>query len=66
MTRDGPIHRSLKPKVGPLSLPQIMIDQFTTGFDQLLTAKFTEQAGDVVIDSISIDDGKMTIVAHKR
>jgi uncharacterized protein YpmS len=53
-------------KVGPLSLPQSMIDQFTADFDQLLTTKFAEQAGDVVIDSISIEDGKMTIVAHRR
>jgi uncharacterized protein YpmS len=53
-------------KVGPLSLPQSIIDQFTTGFDQLLTARFTQEAGDVVIDSITIEDGKMTIVAHKR
>ena len=53
-------------KVGPLSLPQSMIDQFSAGFDQILTAKFTEQAGDVVVDSITINDGKMTIVAHKR
>jgi len=53
-------------KVGPLSLPQSMIDQFTTSFDQLLTARFSEEAGAVAIDSINIADGKMTIVAHKR
>jgi uncharacterized protein YpmS len=53
-------------KVGPLSLPQNMIDQFTTAFDQLLNERFSQEAGDVAIDSITIADGKMTIVAHKR
>ena len=53
-------------KVGPLSLPQSIMDQFTAGFDQLLTARFAQEAGDVVIDSITIEDGKMTIVAHRR
>jgi uncharacterized protein YpmS len=61
-----PHSQIIEAKVGPLSLPQSMIDQFTTGFDQLLTAKFAEQAGDIVIDSIDINDGKMTIVAHRR
>jgi len=61
-----PHSQIVEAKVGPLSLPQSMIDQFTTGFDQLLTARFTEEAGDLVIDSINIDDGKMTIVAHRR
>ena len=53
-------------RVGPLSLPQSMIDQFTTSFDQLLNDRFSEEAGAVAIDSITIADGKMTIVAHKR
>jgi hypothetical protein len=43
-----------------------MIDQFSTRFNQELSRKFTEQAGDVIIESITIADGKMTIVAHKR
>jgi len=69
VTADGqglPRSEIVEAKVGPLSLPQSMIDQFTAGFDQLLTTKFAEEAGDVVIDSISIEDGKMTIVAHRR
>jgi uncharacterized protein YpmS len=61
-----PHSQIVEAKVGPLSLPQNMIDQFTAGFDQLLTARFAQEAGDVVIDSISIEDGKMTIVAHRR
>jgi hypothetical protein len=43
-----------------------MIDQFTTGFDQLLNERFSQEAGDISIDSITIADGKMTIIAHKR
>jgi uncharacterized protein YpmS len=69
VTVDGqglPRSQIVEAKVGPLSLPQSMIDQFTAGFDKLLTARFTQEAGDVVIDSISIDDGKMTVVAHRR
>ncbi len=53
-------------RVGPLSVPQSMIDQFTTGFDQLLNERFSQEAGDISINSITIADGKMTIVAHKR
>jgi uncharacterized protein YpmS len=51
--------------IGPLSLPQSMMDQFTASFDQLLAARFAQEAGNVVIDSITIADGKMTIVANK-
>jgi hypothetical protein len=53
-------------RAGPLSVPRSMIDQFTTGFDQLLNERFSQEAGDISIDSITIADGKMTIVAHKR
>lgn len=56
----------MEAKVGPLSLPQSVIDQFTSGFDQLLTSRFTQEAGAVAIDSITIADGKMTIVAYQR
>ena len=69
VTADGqglPHSEIVEAKVGPLSLPQSIMDQFTAGFDQLLTARFAQEAGDVVIDNISIDDGKMTIVAHRR
>ena len=52
--------------IGPFSLPQSIIDQFTVNFDQLLTARFAEEAGAVAIDSISIADGIMTIVAYQR
>jgi uncharacterized protein YpmS len=69
VTADGqglPHSEIVEAKVGPLSLPQSMIDQFTAGFDQMLSTRFAQEAGDVVIDSITIEDGTMTIVAHKR
>lgn len=56
----------MEAKIGPLSLPQTMMDQFTTNFDQLLSARFAQEAGNVVIESITIADGKMTIVASTR
>lgn len=61
-----PHSQVMEAKVGPLSLPQSMVDQFTKGFDQLLTARFAQEAGAVAIDSITIADGKMTIVAYQR
>jgi uncharacterized protein YpmS len=69
VTADGqglPHSEVMEAKVGPLSLPQSVIDQFTAGFDQLLASRFTQEAGDVRIDSISIANGKMTIVAYRR
>jgi len=61
-----PHSQVMEAKVGPLSLPQTIVDQFTSGFDQLLAARFTQEAGAVAIESITIADGKMTIVAYQR
>jgi hypothetical protein len=56
----------MEAKVGPLSLPQSMIDQFTANFNQLLASRLAQEAGSVAIDSITIADGRMTIVAYPR
>jgi uncharacterized protein YpmS len=56
----------MEAKIGPLSLPQSIIDQFTVNFNQLLASRLTQEAGSVTIDSITIADGKMTIVAYPR
>lgn len=61
-----PHSQVLEAKIGPLSLPQSVIDQFTAGFDQMLAARLAQEAGGFTIESITIADGKMTIVAYKR
>lgn len=61
-----PHSQVMEAKIGPLSLPQSMIDQFTSGFDQMLAARFAQEAMGYTIDSITISDGKMTIVAYRQ
>lgn len=60
-----PRSQIVEAKVGPLSLPQSMIDQLTATFDQMLATRFSQEAGGYRIDSISIADGKMTIIASR-
>jgi uncharacterized protein YpmS len=56
----------MEAKIGPLSLPQSVTDQFTANFNQLLVSRLAQEAGSVAIESITIADGKMTIVAYPR
>lgn len=56
----------MEAKIGPLSLPQSVIDQFTANFNQLLASRLAQEAGTMAIESITIADGKMTIVAYPR
>jgi uncharacterized protein YpmS len=49
--------------VGPLPVPQSMQDQITSQLDQVIASQY---ASNVVVDSITIDDGYMTIRGHTQ
>lgn len=50
--------------VGPFPLPESVLDQITAQLDQALMTQF--KAGDLVVDSVTIAEGTMTILGHVR
>lgn len=52
--------------LGPISLPQSMLDQLTEQIDNALAGEMGAQVEDVFIEKITIADGVMTITGHKR
>jgi hypothetical protein len=53
-------------KVGPFPIPQTMLDQTTSQLDQILQQQLDASAANLFVDSLSIDNGKITITAHTR
>ena len=53
-------------KLGPFSLPQDMLDQIAAQFDQVLQDELDASAENLFVESVSIDNGKITIVAENR
>jgi hypothetical protein len=53
-------------KLGPLPVPQAYLDQITEQFNQALISQFSSYGQDIVFDSISIQNGIMTITAHTQ
>jgi hypothetical protein len=53
-------------KIGPLPLPESMTEELTSRFNQMVLAEISSNGSNVFIDSITIADGKITIVAHTR
>jgi hypothetical protein len=51
---------------GPLPVPKSLLDQFTTQLDQALEQRLNPDNNPLLIDSIVIADGKMTITAHTK
>jgi len=51
-------------KLGPFSLPETMLAQITTQFDQMLQSQLSANAESLFVESISIDNGVITIVAQ--
>lgn len=51
-------------KLGPLSLPDNMLAQITAQFDQMLQTQLSANADNLFVESIGIENGKMTIVAQ--
>ncbi len=53
-------------KLGPLPLPQPILDQFTSQLDQAITSQFNAAGTNLVIDQIMISEGSMAITGHIR
>jgi hypothetical protein len=58
----------VKATIGPLPLPESMTSELTSRFNQMVLAEISSNGNgsSVLIDSITITDGKITIVAHTR
>jgi len=58
----------VKATIGPLPLPESMTSELTSRFNQMVLAEISSigNGSSVLIDSITITDGKITIVAHTR
>jgi hypothetical protein len=52
--------------IGPFSIPENMLSQITSQFDQMLASQFQAQGSDIFIESLTIDNGKIMIVAQKK
>lgn len=50
--------------IGPLPVPQAMLDQLTTQLDAMVLAQFSGDADRIKLESLSLQPGKMTIVAR--
>jgi hypothetical protein len=53
-------------KVGPIPLPQNVLDQLKVQFDQILKSQISAVAGNAIVKSISVNDSTMVIVAEKQ
>jgi len=52
--------------VGPLPVPQSILDQITARLDEIIISQYTSYGNDIVVDSITIYEGYMTIKGHHR
>ena len=53
-------------KIGPLSVPDSIMEDLETYVDRSFAAQIDGMATDIRIDSITIEDGLLTIVGHKE
>jgi len=53
-------------KVGPFALPESLLEQFTSQFDALLNQQLSAAGGNLFVENILIDDGKILITAHYK
>ncbi len=52
--------------IGPLALPEVLVEQMLGQFQQMFDNNISSQLDDVYIESITIADGTMTIQGHSR
>lgn len=53
-------------KIGPLPLPQFLLDAITEQVDQAVQENIRQVAGDIYIESVSIAGGQMAIKGHVK
>jgi hypothetical protein len=52
--------------VGPFSLPDSYLSEITSQLDRALMDQLNANANNLVVDSITIADGRITIISHKQ
>lgn len=52
--------------IGPLPIPDSLSSEIESSFNQMIQAELAASGKNIVVDSITIADGKMTISAHTR
>jgi hypothetical protein len=55
----------LAAQVGPFPVPQQLLDQMTSQFDQLIKQQLDQNGSNLVVQTISVENGVMTVVAQK-
>jgi hypothetical protein len=53
-------------KVGMFAIPDNLLSQITSQVDQMIADKLQAQGGDVTIESLTIENGKINIVAQAK
>lgn len=53
-------------KVGVFAIPDSLLAQMTTQFDQILSSQLESYGSDLVIESLTIDNGKIHILAQQK
>jgi uncharacterized protein YpmS len=67
VAEDGtPRYEILSANAGPVPLPDSILDQLTARLDQALAGQLSPETTNMVIEEITIADGKMTITGHTR
>lgn len=61
-----PKSQVVEASVGPFNLPDSVVNEISARFDQLLTEQLGATSQAIAVDSITIADGKMTVLAHQR
>ncbi len=61
-----PHSQVVEASAGPVPLPQSVVNEISARFDQLFMQQLGATSQAVAVDRITIADGKMTVVAHKR
>jgi uncharacterized protein YpmS len=59
-------YKLVSAKLGPLPLPDFLLEQISTQIDAAFASKIEPQLEDIFIERIDIADGVMTIQGHKR
>ncbi len=52
--------------VGPFSLPDTYLTEITSQLDKTLMEELNTNASNLIVESITIADGRMTVIAHKQ
>ncbi len=69
LSTDGqgnPVYKIVKGQIGPLPIPENIMNRLTSRLDQIIASKSTVDNSQIFIESITIGDGTLTLRGHKR